>query len=172
MALLSFTSRPVLSAALVAAAVLTAVLLALPFVIGGGKEYPIAPADHISSWSWQGAYADHDGKQKEVEAELARLKTMLGKGGSGSDYDIYVGFASEYELLGDGRNAYLYLSKAIAKDPSRGLAYLNMGHLMEELGALETARKAYDAAAAAEPGNRVYQSARSNFYLQHPVPST
>ncbi len=151
---------------LVAVLVGGAVLLILPLVLGI-DNYPIANGDSISSWKWDGAYADRGTKQAQATQEIAHLKAMLGKD-SKKDYSIIVGIASQYELLGDGRSAYHYLSKAIAKDRAQGLAYMNMGQLMEGLGAFRTARNAYDAALKAEPASGLYASARDSFYAHHP----
>lgn len=163
--------KPFLIAALVVVLVGGAIFLLLPILVGsgvpGGTGYALAKEDHISSWDWKGVYQDGADKQKSVTAEIGRLKDLISKGGI-SDYDLYVGLASQYELLGDGKSAYQYLSKAIALDKKRGLAYMNMGHLMEEMGAFATARVAYDAAVAAEPNNQVYASARQNFLVHHP----
>lgn len=131
------------------------------------NSYPLAGGDTVTSWRWNGAYADGATKQRQTGQEIVRLKALLGKN-SAKDYEILVGIASQYELLGDGKTAYHYLSQAIAKDHSRGLAYMNMGQLMESLGALETARAAYDAAVKAEPKSGVYISARDSFYARHP----
>jgi tetratricopeptide (TPR) repeat protein len=152
--------------ALVAVLVGGAILLILPLVLGV-SNYPLASGDHISSWSFEGAYADNGTNQARTIAEIKNLKAMLGKDKT-KDYGLLVGIASQYELLGDGKTAYTYLSRAIAKDHTRGLAYMNMGQLMESLGALATARAAYDAALKAEPASGIYASARDGFYARHP----
>lgn len=136
-------------------------------ILFGTPSYPIATGDRIASWNWQGPYKDGGQKEQETKAELAQLAAMLGKAGT-STYDLEVGIASEYELLGDGKDAYLFLSRAIKNDPSRGLAYFNMGHLMEELGAFQTARAAYHTAALKEPNNPVYTQAEQAFLSRHP----
>ncbi|MEK7602604.1 MAG: hypothetical protein AAB472_03930 [Patescibacteria group bacterium] len=163
--------KPVQQALLAFVLVGAAAFLLLPLIAGmptrGG--YPVASSDHISSWSWQGMYAHTSEKQREVTKELNTLKELLGKGGM-DDYDLYVGIATEYELLGDGTHSYQYLSKAITDDPKRGLAYMNMGHLMETLGAFTTARTAYEAAVSAEPNNTVFKASRDAFLLNHPAP--
>ena len=162
--------KPLQLAALIVVLVGCAGFLILPIVLGSGagigSGYKVAEEDHISSWTWKGVYQDGAQKEADVRDEITKLKALLGKGGVG-DYDIYVGIASEYELLGDGKSAYQYLSRAIEKDPKRGLAYMNMGHLMEVMGAFVTAHKAYDAAVAAEPNNPIYQTARQNFLIHH-----
>lgn len=147
-----------------------AAFLILPLVVGKGASqvqgYSVSTKDSITSWSWAGIYKDGGAREAEVKKEIERLTGMLNKG-TVADYDLYVGIASQYELLGDGKQAYQYLSKAIELDGKRGLAYMNMGHLMEELGAMTTAQAAYEAAVKAEPTNPVYQSARQNFMIQH-----
>jgi tetratricopeptide (TPR) repeat protein len=161
--------KPTMTVALAVVLLGGALLLALPFLIGSGtKGYPIGTSDHISSWSWKGVYADGADKQASIEKQIKDLKAKVGTKDA-NEYDIYVGIASQYELLGDGKNAYAYLNKAIAKNPKAGLAYMNMGHLMEGLGAFATAHAAYDAAVAAEPNNLVFQAARQNFLVHHPT---
>ncbi len=167
MTLSSLTRKPFTLAAFVFVLLGLAAFLTLPLIFGSGGGYPLAAGDRIAAWQWQGPYRDGGAKEKQVTTDIAGMKQSLGKEGT-SDYDAYVGLAAEYELLGDGKNAYQYLSKAIALEPAHGLAYLNMGHLMEELGALHTAHTAYDQAVAAEPTNPLYQSSRSDFLLKHP----
>lgn len=162
--------KPLMRIALIVVLVGGALFLVLPLVVPGGagigNGYTISKSDHISSWSWHGAYADGAQKEADTKAEIGRLKGLIGKKTT-PDYDLYVGIASEYELLGDGKSAYNYLSKAISVDPKRGIAYMNMGHLMDELGALTTAHAAFDAAVTAEPGSVVYQAARQDFLIHH-----
>ena len=105
------------------------------------EPYPLAQSDTIASWSFKGALADRGANETATKSEIVRLKQMLGKGTN--DYELLVGTASQFILLGDGKSAYRYLSKAIETDPEKGLAYFNMGHLMEQLGALATAKSAY-----------------------------
>lgn len=143
--------------------ILGIVLIAIPVFVGSGASgYPLAAGETVASWKLSGAGTNVAVTNKEI----ARLKGLIGKAGV-PDYDLYVGIASEYELLGDGKTAYQYFSKAIAVDPSRGLAYYNLGHLLEGLGALKTARSAYEAAAKAEPTVSVYQEAVTQFDTRH-----
>jgi tetratricopeptide (TPR) repeat protein len=143
-----------------------AAILLVPYVVAP-HAYPLSPSDHVLMWTWPGPY--HDGGQKEASAhtEIERLSAQLGTKDA-SSYDIDVSIASEYELLGDGKNAYVYLSRAITLTPRRGLAYFNMGHLMETVGALHTAKSAYEAAAKAEADNTLYVNALKEFERQHP----
>lgn len=164
-----FSRKPTMIVALAVVLFGGAIFLILPFVVGSGTNgYPIAKTDHISSWNWKGVYADGAEKQSSIEKQIRDLKSKVGTKGT-SDYDTYVGISSSYELLGDGKNAYLYLNKAIAVNPKAGLAYMNMGHLMEGLGAFDTAHAAYDAAVQAEPNNPVFAASRQNFLVHHPT---
>lgn len=129
--------------------------------------YPLAPSDTISSWTFAGAYQDGGKNEVAVKSEIVRLKKLLG--GDTQDYEILVGIASQFVLIGDGKSAYLYLSKAIEENPNKGLAYFNLGHLMEQLGAIETARTAYTKAVQVEPENTVYRSYKAVFILAHPA---
>lgn len=111
----------------------------------------IAKGDTIASWDFIGAYADNPELIAKANAEITRLLGLIGKG-SYPDVSLYVAIANQYELLGDGKQQYDYLGRAIkvAGDTS-GLPWHNLGVLMERLGALKTARAAYDKAALIQP---------------------
>lgn len=169
----SFTfwlERPFLLFAIVVVLLGGVLFLMLPIVVGtdAGTVFPVSSVDHISSWTWTGVYKDGATKQAATEQEIARLKGMVGKQGA-ETYDLYVGIAGQYELLGDGASSYRYLGKAIKEDGKRGLAYMNMGHLMESLGAFTTAGIAYDRAVALEPNNPVFVNTQRAFRTNHPV---
>ena len=141
-------------------------ILLIFFALQESRPYPLAAGDSIASWNFKGALSDGGKGETSTKGEIVRLKQLLGKG---NEYELYVGIASQFVLLGDGKSAYLYLSKAIESDPKKGLAYFNMGHLMEQLGALHTARTAYDTAVQREPDNTLYRSYRDVFTSQHPL---
>lgn len=114
-------------------------------------SFPVLSSDTIVSWSWKGPYKD--GGEYEVKAlnSIKRLLGLLGKG-EYTDYELYVSLANQYELLGDGKKTYEFLLRALAIDSEHtGLAWYNMGVLMKNLGALNTARVAFDRAYAAQP---------------------
>jgi len=164
-----FFSNKLTLVALVVLIGASALFVLLPLFVGSapaGAGYTLSPNDHISTWQWHGAYLDGAQKESDTKKEIARLRSMFGKG-SVSDYELYIGIASQYELLGDGKSAYQYLSGAIAKEPKKGLAYMNMGHLMEELGAFTTAHQAYDEAVRLEPTNQAFTSSQQNFLIHH-----
>lgn len=126
------------------------------------SEFPINKADHIASWSFKGAYTGNDELVAKANADLKNLTNLLGKG-TYDDYDIYIGMANDYDLMGDGTNAYQNYNHAISIHPDKGLAYANLGHLMDELGAYHTAADAYAKAVAVEPSVAQYQNAQRDF---------
>lgn len=136
-------------------------LFVLPF-LNGAPAAELSGDDAVTEWTWKGPYKDGGALEEQTEREIADLKSELGKK-TYPDYQLLVGIAGQYELLGDGKNAYAYLEKAIQEDPKQGLAYINLGHLMESLGAYDTAKEAYDTAVKLEPSNQAYAQARAQF---------
>jgi tetratricopeptide (TPR) repeat protein len=124
----------------------------------------VAKGDVIAEWTFKGAYADNPELIKKAEAEIARLTGLLGKG-TYSDASIYVGIANQYELIGNGGLEYDYLSRAIGADVdmTSGLPWHNLGVLMERLGALQTARVAYEKATMIQPEMKFYHYAYFEF---------
>jgi len=139
---------------------------------GTAGEHPlsIARGDTVSSWSFQSSHADGGEMEKRARDEIARLEEMIGKdnGPDVTDYQLYVGIANQYQLLGDGQRAYEYLGKALAIDAEHtGLAWHNLGVLMERLGAKNTARVAYANAVEAQPHIDQYWVAHLRFLTNH-----
>lgn len=124
----------------------------------------IAKGDRVASWDFAGAYADNPELAAKAEAEIQRLTGLIGKG-TYPDASLYVGIANQYELLGDGKQEYDYLGRAITADvnATSGLPWHNLGVLMERLGALETARAAYERAARIQPQLKFYHYAYLEF---------
>jgi tetratricopeptide (TPR) repeat protein len=128
-------------------------------------HYPVASQDSVSSWNFPSAYATGSEDEKRVQTEIDKLKAILGK--QESDYEVLVGIAAEYELLGEGQKSYLYLSKAISDSPNKALAYFSIGHLFERVGALYSAKQAYGLAVEKEPGNTLYKSYLDQFLSRY-----
>jgi tetratricopeptide (TPR) repeat protein len=124
-------------------------------------HYPVASQDSVSSWNFPSAYAKGSEDEKRVQTEIDKLKALLGK--QESDYEVLVGIAAEYELLGEGQKSYLYLSKAISDSPNKALAYFSIGHLFERVGALYSAKQTYGLAVEKEPGNTLYKEYLDQF---------
>lgn len=150
----------------------------IALVFGGGylwyaKSYshplPLAEGDTIESWEWKGTYKDGAELETRATSEIARLETLFGNPENDpTDYSIYVSLANQYELLGDGRSAYEQLGRAAAIDSEKtGLAWHNLGSLMEKLGALRTARIAFSNAVKAQPHIEQYQIAYLRFLTKH-----
>jgi tetratricopeptide (TPR) repeat protein len=118
--------------------------------------------DVVSSWDFQGSHKDDGPLEEQVRKEIKRLEGELGGDQSGAndtptDYSLYVGIAGQYTLLGDGKSTYEYLNKALAIDQEKtGLAWHNMGVLMERIGAIKTAQVAYIRAVQAQPLDSYY----------------
>ena len=124
--------------------------------------FPLNSADTISSWSFRGAYTGNDTLIAQANADSAHLTSLIGKG-QYDDYDLYLGIGNDKNLMGDGQSAYQQYSRSIAIYPNKGLAYTNLGHLMDELGAYNTAADAYAKAVAVESGQIVYHVMRLSF---------
>lgn len=124
----------------------------------------LAKGDIVTEWTFKGPYTDQPDLMKKGEAEIQRLSALVGTGVE-SDTALYVGIANQYELLGNGGREYDYLGRAIDADKNvtSGLPWHNLGVLMERLGALETARVAYERATLIQPDMKVYHYAYFEF---------
>ncbi len=169
MSLLNFRKKPLLSVAVCIVVVGGIALLLTPIIVGMTRDagYPLAPEDTISSWNLSPAYPGDTARNTQIKNEITRLSEQAEKEGT-DRYDLYVGIASQYQLLGDGKSAHRYLSDAVKLAPSRALAYFNIGHLMEQLGALTTARRAYQQAVNTEPNDPLYTESLKAFTTRHP----
>lgn len=98
-----------------------------------------------ASWDFEGTHEANEQLTLQVENEIDRLKGLLGSG-KFTDYDIYVGIAGQYSLLGEGKKAYEYLLVAIEENEARSLAYSNLGTLLGKVGAPESGKIAYEMA--------------------------
>lgn len=125
-------------------------------------KFPLNSADSIASWSFKGASIGNDTLIKQANADIAHLIGLIGKG-QYDDYDLYNGIANDYGMLGDGKVAYQNYNRSISIHPTKGLAYANLGHLMDELGAYNTARDAYTKAVAVEPLVPQYRNSLLDF---------
>lgn len=127
--------------------------------------FPINPHDTITSWNFKGAYTGNDALIAKANADSAHLRSLLGKGVY-DNYDLYIGIGNDDNLMGDGMGAYQNYDHAIYISPNKGLAYMNLGYLMDELGAYYTAADAYAKSVAVEPSVLEYQLARLTFLTQ------
>lgn len=129
---------------------------------------PVDIADTIQSWNFADAYTTNSELAEKASVEVNRLKDLVGKSKDIPDYQIYIQIAAQYELLGNGEKTYEYLNRAVAIDQFKtGLAWMNLGGLMEKLGAFNTARVAYAKAVEAQPDVIAYHIARLSFLTRH-----
>ena len=134
------------------------------------QTFSVDSRDTITTWDFQGSHNDDGPNEQRVMEEIARLNERLQDDETEPpDYQLYVGIAGQYTLLGDGKKSFEYLNKAFAEDPDRttGLAWRNMGVLMERLGALHSARIAYQQAVDAQPQMEGYHVELLNFLIAH-----
>ncbi|XKT75382.1 MAG: hypothetical protein ACJKSS_01170 [Patescibacteria group bacterium UBA2103] len=133
----------------ISAGVLTAIIVGVVVALSVGHKNDMEAfalvAGERPSWNFEGTHEASEQLTLQVENEIDRLKGLLGTG-EFPDYDIYVGIAGQYELLGEGKKSYEYLQKAIVENEARSLAYSNMGTLLGKLGAKESAKIAYEMA--------------------------
>jgi tetratricopeptide (TPR) repeat protein len=143
---------------------LVAVAIASQFYFKNAQvpSFPINAADTHTSWNFTGAYTGNDTLITGAKADRAKLTDLLGKG-QYDDYDIYIGIGNDDNLMGDGKGAYENYNRAVAIHSDKGLAFANLGHLFDELGAYRTAADAYQNATAAEPGQIEFHIDRLKF---------
>lgn len=112
--------------------------------------FTLATGDSIASWDFAGAYTGNPELVTKAQNEITRLSGLLTIATS-TAMILNVGIANQYELLGNGARQYEYLGRAIQADATAGLPWHNLGVLMERLGALKTARTAYNEAVFLQP---------------------
>lgn len=127
-------------------------------------SFTIAKEDTIVSWNFKGAYTDNPELVIKAQNEIARLSTLLATATS-SAMILSVGIANQYELLGDGKKQYDYLGRAIEAAETNALPWHNLGVLMERLGALKTARIAYENSTLLQPEMKFYHYAYLEFLI-------
>ncbi len=128
--------------------------------------FSLVPGDEPVSWYFVGAYNDGGEFEARATAEIQRMKSLLNSG-TFTNYELYVSIANQYELLGDGKQEYTYLNYALALDSTKtGLAWHNMGKLLEKLGAYKSARVAYDRMIQVQSTTQ-YLRARLEFLKAH-----
>ncbi len=112
--------------------------------------FALARGETVASWNFVGPYKDGGVLEAKARAAIEQSKGLLNSG-TFTNYELYVGIANQYNLLGDGKQEFDYLNKALAIDSTKtGLAWRNMGKLLERLGAYKSARVAYDRMVSAQ----------------------
>lgn len=124
----------------------------------------LVEGDSIASWDFKGAYTDNPELMAKAQSEIERLSVQLAATTS-SAMILSVGVANQYELIGDGKKQYEYLERAIRTNPENGLPWHNLGVLMERLGALKTARVAYEKSTLVQPEWKFYHYAYIEFLI-------
>jgi len=131
-----------------------------------GYQFSLVSGEMVASWNFSGSYKDGGTLEASRYAEIVRLLKMLNSG-TFTNYELYVSIANQYDLLGDGKQEFTYLNYALAIDSTKtGLAWHNVGKLLERLGAYKSARVAYDRLVQAQPTTQ-YLRARLEFLQTH-----
>ena len=125
-------------------------------------SFALIDGDSVASWDFRGAYTDNPELITKAKNEIQRLSEQLATATS-SAMILSVGIANQYELLGDGKNQYDYLGRAIQASPDNGLPWHNLGVLMERLGAIRTAKIAYEKSTLVQPEWKFYHYAYIEF---------
>lgn len=129
-------------------------------------SFAVIKGDSITSWDFKGGYSDNPELVAKAQAEISRLSGLL-ETATSSKMILSIGIANQYELLGDGKKQYDYLGRAIQARPENGLPWHNLGVLMERLGALQTARMAYEQSTIVQPEFPLYHYAYLEFLIGH-----
>lgn len=129
---------------------------------------PFQAGERVTEWSFEGALAHDPASEERIREDIKKLEDSFGSAeDGGTDYTRYVGLAQDYEMLGDGKRAYDYLTKALAIDSSgTGLAWHNMGVLLDRLGVPATARYAFSRAVDAQPQIMQYHTAQLEYLTE------
>lgn len=122
----------------------------------------LSEGDTVASWDFKGAYTGNSELVTKAQDEIKRLSGLLATATS-SKMILSVSVANQYELLGDGKKQYDYLKRAIQANPENELPWHNLGVLMERLGALNTARVAYEKSTHLQPQFQFYHFAYLEF---------
>jgi len=113
----------------------------------GDKEealFSLAAGDH-PTWDFEGSYEASEELTLRAQNELERLKGLL-DGVEFSKYDVEIGIAQQYLLLGEGKGSYEHLLLALNINDKKPVAYLNLGNLLGKVGALESGKVAHEEA--------------------------
>jgi Tfp pilus assembly protein PilF len=132
-------------------ALIIIVVLLLAFFFINREKTVIVPASTDGKISWtipSPGGLDTADTQKRIDDLLKMFseeKDMANK------YEIAVGLSGLYTTLGDGKNALVYLNKAVNVTPERSLAYMNAGDLFSRVYATTSARTYFEMGLSKEP---------------------
>ncbi len=127
------------------------------------KPFSLDTRDTIVSWELS---VGNGFSKNVIQTKIISLSEKIGKG-IYPNYDIYIQIAQEYEMLGDGYNAYKFYLLATKDKPQKALAFNNIGNLLARLGAYNSAHDAYIRATTLEPSVELYWISYLNFIALH-----
>ena len=115
----------------------------------GSEEVEALVAGASISWNYRGVVTDPAGKAA-AEKSIVALRVKMQEPGADL-YDLNLSVAQMYDRIGDGEKAYQSLIHASAVDPTKSLAFLNMGSLLVKVKAYASAEKAIKIGVEKEP---------------------
>ncbi len=124
----------------------------------------IDPRDSIVSWSTNVLATEYI--KKQIQKNIFSLSSKIGSDKK-NNYNLLIQIAQDYELLSDGKSAYSFYTLAAKEKPSNGLAFSNIGNLMQKLGAYNTAHNAYAESVRLSSSVEVYWLAYLGFLSAH-----
>lgn len=133
--------------AIIAAAVVVIVAgAAVAFGVYNSNNKVFSLENEEINWNIDPLYKEEDQKA----AAKVRIEEFK-QDEENEPYSLNVAIAQQYELMGDGKAAYNHLLDAIELEPTKSLAYSNLGNLLDRAGAYMSAKKAFMKAAEVEP---------------------
>lgn len=131
-------------------------------------DFPLQSGDVVASWNFNGLYKGNAELVARAQHEIQRLRDLIGKEGDDfPDYELFVSIANQYHLMGEGEKEFTYLKYALALDSENtGLAWSNLGVLLEEVGAYRSARIAFEKSIAAQAIPQ-YRQTYLEFLMKH-----
>lgn len=118
---------------------------------GEQTNFNLEPVDKGISWELSpvSGYTSEELEKRITDAEAVFASSTEAR----DKYNALITASRFTQYKGDGEGAFKYLNRAIGVSPERDIAYLNLGVLLNELGATTSARRAYEIAREKAPEN-------------------
>lgn len=129
------------------------IIVGIGWYISGGRGreegFTIDKTLLPATWEFTGTYATSD-LIAQGEKNIATLKGKFTMDGADA-YDLHLSLAQQYLFMGEGKDSYEHLLRAISENLTESIAFQMMGTLMDSLGAYNAAEGAYRQAIAVQP---------------------
>ncbi|MAZ41110.1 hypothetical protein CL654_03255 [bacterium] len=113
------------------------------------QVFKVLSEDDIASWETQklGGISEEELKEKISDLENKASQTQDPE----ELYNVWIELSQNYRYLGDGEKSFEALNEALLVSSDKAIAYLSMGALLNEVGATQSARLAYETGVSKEP---------------------